>query len=107
MELDRQILTTCLFAACWLVAVDDRNALAQDRTELLAKVEKTFGDPPGMKRLDPVSRVWVDIKKKLVVVDGYVALRMGQLEMFACPSGTKEHESVVGVFAKAYHVHAG
>ncbi len=108
MELERQILTTCLIAACcWLVGAEDCGAWAQDKSELLAKVEKTFGDPPGMKRLDPVSRAWVDLKKKLVVVDGYVALQMGQLEMFACPSGTKEHESVVGLFTKAYHLHAG
>lgn len=73
----------------------------------LKAVEKTFGDPPGMVRLDPVSRVWIDKKKKRVVVDGYVALDVGQLEMFACTSGTKEHESVVAVFSKAFIVHAG
>ena len=77
------------------------------REKLLEKVEKTFGDPPGMTRLDKQSRVWVDRKAKRVVVDGYIALRAGQLEMLACPSGTKEHESVVAVFAKAQVVHAG
>ncbi len=77
------------------------------REKLLGKVEKTFGDPPGMTRLDKQSRVWVDRKAKRVVVDGYIALRAGQLEMLACPSGTKEHESVVAVFAKAQVVHAG
>lgn len=76
------------------------------RKELLEKVEKTFGDPPGMKRVSLDGRIWADSKKRLVVVDGYIAMRIGQLEMFACPAGTKEHESVVGVFSKAYHVHA-
>lgn len=90
-------------------------ACAQELTEtpwagreaMLKKVEKVFGDPPGMKRLDKVSRVWADRKTKRVVVDGYVAIRDGQLEMLACPVGTKEHESVVAVFSKAQIVHAG
>ncbi len=79
----------------------------ESRETRLKRVEKTFGDPPGMKRLSEKDRVWVDTKRHLVVVDGYVAMREGQLEMFACPSGTKEHESVVGVFSKAQVVHAG
>jgi hypothetical protein len=71
------------------------------------RVEKTFGDPPGMVRLSPTDRVWVDVKNHRVVVDGYIAVRTGQLEMFACPAGMKDHESVVGVFSKAQYVHAG
>ena len=77
------------------------------REEVLKEVEKTFGEPPGTTRLDPESRVWVDRKNKRVVVDGYVALTEGQLEMLACPVGTKEHESVVAVFSKAFVVHTG
>ncbi|RMF45179.1 MAG: hypothetical protein D6753_00875 [Planctomycetota bacterium] len=73
----------------------------------LKQVEATFGEPPGMVRLHPHYRVWVDRDKKRVVVDGYVALTAGQLEMFACLAGTKEHESVVAVFSKAQLVHAG
>ncbi len=72
----------------------------------LEKVEKMFGEPPNMTRIAKESRVWADRKAKRVVVDGYIALRAGQLEMLACPSGTKEHESVVAVFAKAQIVHA-
>ena len=52
------------------------------------------------------NRVWVDMKKKQVIVDGYVSLREGYLEMFACPAGTKEHESVVAVQSSAQVVHA-
>jgi hypothetical protein len=66
-----------------------------------------FGDPPGAKRLDPKANVWFDVEKKLVIADGYVCLREGQLEMFACLKGTKEHESVVAVDGKAYYIHAG
>ncbi len=63
-------------------------------------------DPPGMRRLMPDADVWIDPKNKRVVVDGVVCLREGQLEMFACPRGTKEHESIVAVDAKAHVVHA-
>ena len=61
--------------------------------------------PEGARRLDPEAPVWVDPKKELVYVDGRVVLREGVLEMFACPSGTKEHESVVAVECSAMLVH--
>jgi hypothetical protein len=64
-------------------------------------------DPPGMTRLMPGYDAWIDAKNQRVVVDGTIALREGQLEMFACPRGTKEHESIVAVDSKAYAVHAG
>lgn len=60
-----------------------------------------------MKRLSPEYDVWIDPKKKRVVMDGTVCLRQGNLEMFACLKGTKEHESVVFVDTKAFIVHAG
>ncbi len=76
------------------------------REDILQNVEKLFGDPPGLVRLDPHDRVWVDKSKKRVVVDGYIALRDGALEMLACLVGTKEHESIVATFCKAQTVHA-
>lgn len=51
--------------------------------------------------------VWIDPVRKLVVVDGEVAMREGPLEMFACPKLTKEHESAVTVNCKAQFIHAG
>ena len=45
-------------------------------------------------------------KNARCMVDGYVSLREGYLEMFACIVGTKEHESVVAVKTKAQTVHA-
>ena len=50
--------------------------------------------------------VWVDVKQKKVLLGGRVCLREGLLEMFACPEGTKEHESVVAVNTPARFVHA-
>ena len=79
----------------------------EGREKILAEKAKLFGDPPGMVRLDPKDQVWVDRAKQRVVVDGYIALREGALEMLACPVGTKEHESIVATFCKAQTVHAG
>jgi hypothetical protein len=84
----------------------------QPATPPTATAEGERPDPPPLaepelaRRLDPADRVWVDPKNKLVYVDGYIALQKGYLEMFACPAGTKEHESVIGVHAKAATVHA-
>lgn len=62
--------------------------------------------PEGAKALPKPDLVWVDPQEKKVYVDGYVSLREGMLEMFACPVGTKEHESVVAVFSRAQTIHA-
>lgn len=69
-------------------------------------VKQAIGEPPAGKRLTRDGRLWVDIKGKRVIVDGYVAMNEGPLEMFACPAQTKEHESVVAVLAKAQEIHA-
>jgi hypothetical protein len=63
-------------------------------------------DPEGAKRLPDPDHVWIDAEKHQVLIDGYVSLRQGYLEMFACLVGTKEHESVVAVETRAATVHA-
>jgi len=62
--------------------------------------------PKGATALPKPDRVWVDSQHGEVLVDGYVSLREGMLEMFACPVGTKEHESIVAVYSRAQVVHA-
>jgi hypothetical protein len=57
-------------------------------------------------RLDPKAEVWVDAQRRRVIIGGQICLREGLLEMFACPKGTKEHESIVSVNTRAYMVHA-
>lgn len=52
-------------------------------------------------------RAWIDRDKNVVYVDGRISLRKGQLEMFACPPNTKEHESIVSVESEAFVLHAG
>ncbi len=66
----------------------------------------SFLAPPGANSLSKTNNLWVDRKRHRVYVDGYVAMREAGLEMFACPVGTKEHESVVATLAKAKEVHA-
>ena len=66
---------------------------------------RAFGDPPDAKRLSG-RNLWIDRERNRVIADGYVAMREGPLEMFACGAGTKEHESVVGVIPEASEMHA-
>ncbi len=103
-------LSLVAVAVCW-VCLPPHHAAAQwagaKHERLLKSIEQTFGEPKGGKRLDPVSRVWADKKNKRVIVDGFIALREGQLEMLACIVDTKEHESVVAVYSRAFLVHAG
>ena len=47
------------------------------------------------------------MKSKQLYVGGSICLREGLLEMFACPRGTKEHESIVAVNTPARFVHGG
>lgn len=68
---------------------------------------KNFEPPADAKRLDKKAAVWLDAKKKQIIVDGEVSLTKGTLEMFACSKGTKEHESVVAVYSSAQIIHAG
>ncbi|MEW4561689.1 YdjY domain-containing protein [Bremerella sp. JC770] len=61
---------------------------------------------PAIRKLMPNMPVWIDTKRKMVIMDGEICLRKGSLEMFACLRQTKEHESVVAVATDAYVVHA-
>ena len=81
-----------------------RSITLADDTTADSKVE-LLKAPPGLQQLGK-HRLWVDLKKRRVVVDGTVCLREGQLEMFACPKGTKEHEAIVAVDCPAQFLHA-
>lgn len=62
---------------------------------------------PELKRLSPTEDVWIDSKGKRVVVGGTIAVDRGPIEYFACPQGTKEHESIVATRSTAQLVHVG
>lgn len=72
-----------------------------------------LGDDPNvaptdsLKKISEKGDIWLDVKRQAIVVDGEVCLRQGFLEMFACPKGTKEHESIVALNCLAQEVHAG
>lgn len=89
------------------LAADETSAPADTGEKSQPDAVPRFGAPAGAKRLMPDHDVWVDAKRKLVIMDGEICLREGQLEMFACPRGTKEHEAIVSVKTKAFVVHAG
>lgn len=67
---------------------------------------KLLPDPENATAMPKPDRVWVDAKNHLVYVDGYISLREGYLEMFACLTNTKEHESIVAAQTRAKTVHA-
>jgi len=75
------------------------------------KKEPDLGTPlvdhaDQLKRLDPVSPVWVDLANKQVILIGRVCQTDVPLEMFACLRNTKEHEAILAVPVKAFVVHA-
>jgi undecaprenyl-diphosphatase len=57
--------------------------------------------------LDKDDRIWITADKTSVVFIGRVALREGLLELLACRTRTKEHESILSVRVKPYLIHAG
>lgn len=65
------------------------------------------GADAKLVRLSKTHDIWLDTERKQLIIEGYVCLREGFLEMFACPKGTKEHESIVAVHSDAMTVHAG
>lgn len=47
----------------------------------------------------------LDLEKRCIDLDAEVCLNKGLLELVACTKGSKEHESIVSVTAKAMHIH--
>lgn len=83
--------------------VDLATQLKKEQAEF---AKQTIEIPDSWKRMSKTSHIWADKEKKRVVVRGVICLREGLLEMFACPRGTKEHESIVSVHAKSSEMHA-
>ena len=66
----------------------------------------TIKIPATWKRLSQTQEIWLDAKKKQVIVGGKVCFDNGPLEMLICPKETKEHESIVSINAESWQVHA-
>lgn len=104
------ILLGFLFVVAGTVAAqesEDSSAEKAKPSSDSAKEAAAPKDPPGLVRLTKDYDLWIDLKRKYVVVDAVVCLREGPLEMFACRSGTKEHEAVVSIECPARYIHAG
>lgn len=86
---------------------DEAPPTVEAEKEEAKPVEEKESAKPAIRKLMPNMPVWIDTKRKMVIMDGEICLRKGSLEMFACLRGTKEHESVVAVATDAYVVHAG
>jgi hypothetical protein len=107
---------TAVIESCAAAGADSMNEADKESTQKAVQGVDALEEPDelpvlpapeGAKQLSPKAQVWVDPLRKVLIVDGHVSLRQGYLEMFACPAGTKEHESIVAVQTQAYLVHAG
>ena len=96
------VFTAALLAAESAAESDDPAESDAAATAIASPVDRH----PDLRRLSPTEEVWIDRERGEVVVGGSVALDDGLLEFFACPAGTKEHESVVAGAASARLVHA-
>ncbi len=67
---------------------------------------EAFLPPAGATAISKSGKLWIDPGQKRVYIDGYVTMNRGPMEMFACPVGTKEHESIVALLAQSKEVHA-
>jgi hypothetical protein len=108
-----------LLAVCGAVALGVVYSLPADETDSKDKAADKASEKPaepvkeapkpdntGLKKITKDHDVYLDLKRKAVVVDGQVCLREGVLEMFAVPKGNKEHEAVVSLNCTSEQVHA-
>jgi len=90
------------------------NTVGEAGSEAIQDPETAYVEPvfpqelvnPKWIRMNPTAELWIDRENRRVVVGGRICFREGYLEMFACPAGTKEHESVVAANSSARLVHA-
>jgi hypothetical protein len=59
-----------------------------------------------LTKAHPLFPVWIDKENKQVIMEGVVCQTNAPLEMFAVPTGTKEHEAILAIPTEAYVVHA-
>lgn len=93
-------VTFFLFVA-FCLATDDketpelvsvRNPLVDSGTELIA--------------LDPKEPIWVNADRNAAILIGSICLREGLLELFACRTNSKEHESIIAIDVRPHLIHA-
>jgi len=77
----------------------------KDEARRQKRAEPTIEIADNWTRLSKDREIWIDKKAKQVMFAGHICLTAGQLEMFICPEGTKEHESVISANALASEIH--
>ena len=90
----------CVLGCLWAIAASSscgqEAPVSEPQADAAAKTPPAMLQPAeGWLRVTKDYDVWVDYKQKQVIAGGHICLREGLLEMFACPKGTKEHESIV------------
>lgn len=102
----RQLITLGIGVSLWATLTGNDLCADEPKAPQPPTAASQAPKSANLVRLDKVHEIWIEKQKKWVVVDGEVCLRAGQLELFACPKGTKEHESVIALNSKAYLIHA-
>ncbi len=73
-------------------------------------------DPPELSdkekdkeiiKIPSLPYVVINRKDKTVTIDGFVCLREGFLELFACGNRIREHEAIVSLLARPLHINVG
>jgi len=88
MNLGRNIIALALCSAVFVKAGQAEEKI-RERTARSAKI-------PGLV---------LDLEKRCIDLEAEICLDKGPLELVACTKGSKEHESIVAVSAKAMHIH--
>ena len=100
-EVDQDLGDTGSFDDEWTDDMHEAKLEAERKKRALPTIK--IGD--NWTRLSKEREVWIDKKSKHVMFAGHICLTAGQLEMFICPEGTKEHESVISSSALASEIH--
>jgi hypothetical protein len=92
-------------------AEEIRAEVAERRKASLKAIIDRLGPPliedaEKLTKAHPLFPVWVDKQNKRIVLQGVICQTNAPLEMFAVPSGTKEHEAIVSIPTEAFIVHA-
>jgi len=70
---------------------------------ILFSIATRAADAPAPREFAPGVRI--DWPNLTIELDAEVVMRQGPLELFACSPNTKEHESILKVFAKPTHIY--
>jgi hypothetical protein len=113
MPMSRLYVMMIVVSACATAQAADSLAVPNNAASLSLFVSTTQADEATPKK--PVRKparkpvklpgLVIDFEKRCVDLEATICLDDGFLELIACTKGSKEHESIVAVPAKAMHIH--